>query len=112
MTYYLHYNPNSDSIYNQELHSLYKNLNHLFLYTHTSTHPDSIFSMNYIHFHSIHIYTHVIHAQLNILFHPLLILSYILLESFFYFIWNASSSIWTIDRLKFPTHLLMLTVNG
>ena len=54
---------------------LYKNFNHLILYTHTNIHHELIFALNYIHFHLIHIPTHSIHAEPKILFHLLLTLN-------------------------------------
>ena len=79
MAYYTYNHTYWDSIYNH----LYKKSSHLILSTHTDIHRDSIFSMNYIHFHSIHIYTQMINTELKILFHLPLILNYILSESCF-----------------------------
>ena len=56
-------------------------------------------SLNYIHFHPIHICTQIIHAGLNILFYLLPALNEILLNSKFYFIWNTYSSIWIINTV-------------
>ena len=47
----------------------HNNPNNLILYTHTDIHHDSIFALNYIRFHLIHIYTQTIHVELKTLFH-------------------------------------------
>ena len=42
--------------------SEYLDPSQLIFYTEIGIYHDSIFAMNYIHFHSIHIYTDIIHA--------------------------------------------------
>lgn len=83
---------------------IYKNPNHLIPHTCIYIYHDSIFTMNYIHFYSIHMYSYIAHVKLNILFHLLLILNYILLGIiYFYFIWNTISIIWIIDTITIST---------
>ena len=53
-----------DSTYNH----VYKNSSHIILYNHTDINHDSIFALNYMHFHSIHIQTGTTHSDLKILF--------------------------------------------
>ena len=68
----LHVLLNSHHIYQDSMHyHFYENPNHLVLYTHTNVYYGSIFALNYIHFHLIHIYNCKIHAELKILFHLL-----------------------------------------
>ena len=50
-------------------HYIYKNSNHVILYTHTNIHHDSIFALNCVVIHSIFIYAHAIHAKLKTSFH-------------------------------------------
>ena len=62
---YTHNHTIQDSTYNH----LYKNSNHLVLYTYTNIDHDVIFILLYMHFHSNYIYTHTINDELKILFH-------------------------------------------
>ena len=48
------------------IYHLFRNPNHLILYIHTGIYRDSFFVMNYINFHSIHIYTNMAPADSGI----------------------------------------------
>ena len=73
--FYLPYQSYSYTYLDSTYNHLYKNTNQLIWYTHMNYHHDSIFALNYIHFHPIYVYTHAIHVELKISFHLPLILN-------------------------------------
>ena len=88
MPYFIGNRMYCDSSYNH----LCKNSNNLILYNRIDIHHDSKFPLNYIHFHSIHIYIYTIHVELKTLFHLPVTLNKILLHSYFHFICNTNLS--------------------
>ena len=69
MLYYTGSHMYQDFTYNP----FHKNPNHLILYTHIYIDNDSIFVLNYIHFHSVHTCAHTVHVELKILFYLLIL---------------------------------------
>ena len=105
MPYYTHNYTYYDSPYNH----LYKNSNHLILYTHTDIHHDSIFVLNYIYFHLIYISTHTIHAEFKI--YPDIKLNTFRFK-FFILFGTCTIVFGSSIVLQLPPYLLALRVNG
>ena len=61
----------------------YMKSNQVILYIHIGIYHDSIFTLTYIHFHSVYIYINTIHAEVKILFHLSLTLNQIVLHLYF-----------------------------
>ena len=90
MPYYIH-----NQTYWHFTGKIYKNTNHLILYTHADIYEDFIFALNYTHFYSTYIYIQMIHVELKTLFHLSSTSYEILLNTFITLnTWNTRSRIW------------------
>ena len=89
---------------------LYNIQYHLIPYNDTDIHHDSIFAINYIHFHTVYIYTHMIHAEINLFvsFNP--VIKLYTFRIIFYTFFKQSQAYRSSVVLQHPPHLLTLTV--